>query len=393
MSAHAHLTRRHRSRRALVAALVALPLVAVPVAAPAIAVATTVDARGYGLIDSPWGGGYGGFGNVFGERGGFGGQSWSVDPSQLAPATGTTRTSQDATRASNAESTGVVLIDTTLDYGQGEAAGSGLVLTSDGTVVTNHHVVKGATSITVTVPSTGKKYAATVVGYNASRDVAVLKLEGASGLATVPTDTTVAVGEPVTAVGNAEGGGVLTAADGKVLVRRTTIDVSDDNGGTEHLKGLIESSADVVSGDSGGALLDADGEAIGMNVAASSGTAQVTGYAIPISRVLRIADKIVGGHATASITIGSRAALGVELDTSGGAPYVAGVVSGGAADKAGIAAGDTITSVGGTAVDSYSALTKALSGYRAGQQVVVGWADASGAPHTATVTLGTAPVA
>ena len=244
----------------------------------------------------------------------------------------------------------------------------------------------------MTVPSTGKKYTATVVGYDSSRDVAVLKLQDASGLSTVATDRTVSVGEAVTAVGNAEGAGTLTAADGKVLVRRTTIDVSGDDGTTEHLTGLIENSSDVVSGDSGGALLDADDEVVGMNVAASTGTTQVTGYAIPIARVLRIADKILAGHATAKITIGAKAALGVELDSTSSTPYVAGVVSGGAAAKAGIVQGDTITSVAGTSVSSYSELTTALAGYQPGQQVKVGWTDAEGTAHSATVTLGTAAV-
>ena len=253
-------------------------------------------------------------------------------------------------------------------------------------------VVFDESLLTVTVPSTGKKYQATVVGYSSTRDVAVLRLQGASGLSTVTPDRTVSVGEAVTAVGNAEGAGTLTAADGTVLVRRTSINVSADDGTTEHLTGLIENSSDVVSGDSGGALFDAQDEVVGMNVAASSGTAQVTGYAIPITRVLRIADKIVAGTVTKSLTIGSRAALGVEIDSSSSTPSVAGVVSGGAADKAGLTVGDTITSIGGTAVSTYSGLTQALAAYRPGEQVKLGWTDAGGAPHSATVALGTAPI-
>lgn len=421
MSRQPSSARRTRSRRSIAAAVVALPLLAIP-AAPAVAAASTMDARGYYASGSPWGDGFGtafgdygsglsGFGDSFGgygqsygggygqsyggeyggEYGGtYGGQGGATDPSQ---STQTTQTTQDATTATSAQSSGVVLIDTAVDYDEGEAAGTGMVLTSDGTVVTNHHVVAGATSITVTVPSTGEKYAAKVVGYDASRDVAVLKLQGASDLSTVTTDSNVSVGEAVSAVGNAEGGGTLTAADGTVLTRRTTIDVSGDDGTTEHLTGLIENSSDVVPGDSGGALLDADNEVVGMSVAASTGGSQVTGYAIPITRVLKIADKIVAGQASKTITIGSRAALGVELDSSSGTPSVAGVISGGPADTAGIAEGDTITSVGGTSVSSYSALTKALTAYQPGDQVKVGWTDADGAAHSATVTLGTAPIA
>lgn len=376
-------TRSPRTRRAIAAAVLALPLVTVPVAAPAIASVTTVDARGYLPAGFGWGpGSYGDYGYWGSYGGGYGG---GYGQTQNAA-------TQDATAATAQESTGVVLIDTVLDYGEGEAAGTGLVVGSDGTVVTNHHVVADATSITVTVPSTGQKYTASVVGYDATHDVAVLKLAGASGLSTVTTDPSVSVGEAVAAVGNAEGAGTLTSASGDVLVRRTTIDVSGDDGSTEHLKGVIEDDADVVSGDSGGALLDGSGDVVGMNVAASSGTSQVTGYAIPIARVLRIEHKILAGDASSTITIGSRAALGVEIDSGTSAAYVAGVESGGAAAAAGISAGDTITSLDHTTVSGYDDLTTLLKRFQPGDRVEIGWTDAAGASHTATVTLGTGPV-
>jgi S1-C subfamily serine protease len=379
MSAHSRPDRRaRRPRRALTAALLALPLVTVPAAAPAVASIAAVDA--HGLAGFPAFGG--GFGGDFG--GGFGGFD-------TQPQTATQSVAQDATAATARESSGVVLIDTVLGYGQGEAAGTGLVLSPDGTVVTNHHVVAGATAITVTVPGTGRQYAARVVGYDTTHDVAVLELSGASGLSTVTTDPTVGVGEAVTAVGNAEGAGTLTAADGAVVVPRTTIDVSDDDGGTEHLTGLIEDSADVVSGDSGGALLDSADEVVGMNVAASTGGSQVTGYAIPITQVQHIAAQILAGQASSTVTVGSRAALGVELAGSG-SPYVVGVVPGGAADDAGLTAGDTITALDGTSVSSYAALTSVLQRLHPGERVAMAWTDAAGSTHSATVTLGTGPV-
>jgi len=359
------------------------------VAVPAVAAASVVDAQAY--FGGGWGGGYGTYGSYGGGYGSYGsygggyGSGYGESQTQTAA-------SQDATAATSAESAGVVLIDTVLDYGQGEAAGTGLVIGSDGTIVTNHHVVADATSISVTVPSTGKKYTASVVGYDTTHDVAVLKLAGASGLSTVATDRSATVGEAVTAVGNAEGGGTLTAANGKVVVRRTTIDVSDDDGGTEHLKGLIENDADVVSGDSGGALESSNGEVIGMNVAASSGSSQVTGYAIPVARVLRIATKIEDGRASKTITIGSKAALGVEISSQASTPYVVGVVSGGPADEAGITAGDTITAVAGAKVGSYTALTSRVATLKPGERVSVAWTDQSGSNHTGMVTLGTAPV-
>jgi len=408
MPRSSRVSRSRRSRRALAAAALTLPLITVPIAAPAVAAVSVVDAHGYfgggpgGWATAGYGGyGYGGYegygfgGGSYGGSGGYGSYGGSYGGGYGYDG-GTSQTqntaTQDATSATSEESKGVVLIDTVLDYGQGEAAGTGLVIGSDGTVVTNHHVVADATSITVTVPSTGKKYTATVVGYDATHDVAVLKLADATGLSTVTTDRSVSVGEAVTAVGNAEGGGALTAADGTVTVRRKTIDVSDDDGGTEHLKGLIEDNADVVSGDSGGALLSGADQVVGMNVAASSGSSQVTGYAIPVARVLRIAGKIEAGQASKTITIGSKAALGVEVSSQSSAPYIVGVVSGGPADKAGIAAGDTITSVAGAKVGSYTALTSRVATLEPGQRVAVTWTDQSGASHTGTVTLGTAPV-
>ncbi|WP_323792130.1 S1C family serine protease [Nocardioides sp.] len=224
----------------------------------------------------------------------------------------------DTVDATAEESAGLALISSTIDYGDGEAAGSGLVLSSDGLVVTNHHVVADATSLEVTLAGAteaGETYEATYVGGDATRDIAVLRLVGASGLTPVSLDDDgVSAGETVTAVGDAGGdGGSLTAAEGTVTDVSTGIDVSNDDGTTSRLRALIEVDADIVPGDSGGALLDADGEVVGMNVAASSGGRNIIGYAIPVSRVLRIADAIVDGDqgaANSDITLGYDAFLG-----------------------------------------------------------------------------------
>ena len=128
-----------------------------------------------------------------------------------------------------------------------------------------------------------------------------------------------------------------------------------------------------------------------MNVAASSGSANITGYVIPIKRVLRIAAHVIAGEETASITLGYHAFLGVSLAGAGTA--LAGVVAGGAAADAGLGAGDTITSLGGTSVMTYVQLQKAVAAHDPGDQVRVTWTDASGSSHSATVTLGRAPVA
>ncbi|MFT4009113.1 MAG: trypsin-like peptidase domain-containing protein [Nocardioidaceae bacterium] len=289
----------------------------------------------------------------------------------------------DVPDATDEQETGMVEISSTL--ANGTAAGTGMVLTSDGTVVTNHHVVAGAMSIKVTVVSTGKTYTADYVGGDSTADVAVLELEDASGLDTVDiADDAAATGDSVTAVGDAGGdGGSLSAAAGTVTALHQSITVSDDDGGSNNLTNLIEVDADVIPGDSGGALLDADNEVVGMNVAASSGTADITGYAIPIKTALSVAEQISSGSDGTSGTSGY---LGVELGDS--SATIAGVVSGTAADEAGLAAGDTITSVDGQQISTGEELRAAIAAHAGGDQVKLTWVDASGQQHSATVTLG-----
>jgi S1-C subfamily serine protease len=295
--------------------------------------------------------------------------------------------------ANSQQLTGLVRIVSTVDFGAGKAMGTGMVLTADGEVVTNHHVVAGATSIRVTVASTGESYTATVVGTDAKDDVAVLQLDNASGLTTAPLAHNAAqVGDAVTAVGDADGLRRLSAASGDVTALRQAIATrSDATTAGERLKGMIEINADVISGDSGGATLNANGRVVGMTTAASSGTSDVTGYAIPIAKVVRIADAIETGTETTRIDIGYPAFLGVEL--SGQSTRVAGIVAGSAAADAGIVRGDAVTAVDGAAVRSGKQLRADVAAHKPGDTVSVTWADASGATHTATVKLGSGPVA
>lgn len=310
-----------------------------------------------------------------------------------------TGTETAATAATAAQKKGVVTINTVLGYDQSsQAAGTGMVLTSDGTVLTNNHVIQGATSIVVTDETTGKEYTAKVVGSDATNDVAVLKLEGASGLSTVKLDDDgePSTGDTVTDVGNAEGTGNLVAAVGSVTATDQDIQVQSESGtGTESLTGLIEVAADIVSGDSGGPVLDSEGEVVGMATAASSGSTAVTGYAIPITTAKSIADKILAGESSSTITIGLPAFLGVEVSgtaTTGGVA-VAGTVAGSGAANAGLTVGDTITSIDGTAVASSDALTAAVRAHSVGDKVTVGYTDSAGAAKTVTVTLTAGPAA
>jgi S1-C subfamily serine protease len=297
--------------------------------------------------------------------------------------------------ASAEQSVGVVDINTNLKYQGARAAGTGMILTSDGEILTNNHVIEGATKIKVTVVSTGKKYVANVVGTDKVDDVAVLQLVGASGLHTVTFDTgTVQVGDAVTAVGNAMGaGGVPSAAEGSVTGLNRSITTQSEGGvDGERLTGLIEVNAMVVAGDSGGPLLDADGQVIGMDTAASSSPMESTGFAIPISKALGIAHQIEAGDEGGNISLGVPAFLGVSFSDfafgqGGPGAVVAQVLRNTPAARAGIVMGDTITSVDGTTVTSGEQLRTVLSHYEPGQSVTVTWTDTQGGSHTETVKL------
>jgi S1-C subfamily serine protease len=307
-------------------------------------------------------------------------------------------------KTSSSRNAGIVVVQTGLGYEDGEAAGTGMVLTSSGEVLTNNHVIAGATTIRVVVPGTGRTYAASVVGYDVSDDVAVLQLQRASGLATVRIgdSSTLSVGQAVLAVGNAGGTGSLTSAMGTVTGLGRTITASTENGRAEQLTGLLETNAAVQPGDSGGPLLDSSGRVVGMDTAASrngggegfSSYASSTSdaYAIPIDRALSIARQIEAGDSSATVHVGGTAFLGVSVASEpGSGAAVEGVVSGSAAEHAGLASDDTITAIDGQTINSAEAVASALEQKRPGDTVSLRWADGYGTHHTANVTLASGP--
>jgi S1-C subfamily serine protease len=301
---------------------------------------------------------------------------------------------------------GVVVIDTNLAYQGASAAGTGIVLTSSGKVLTNNHVINGATTIKAVLPGTGHSYTARVVGYDKTADVAVLQLEHASSLKTlsVGDSSSLTVGSLVTAYGNAGGTGSFTSATGRVTGLGKTITASDDQGSSEQLTGLIETNAGVVPGDSGGPLLDSAGRVVGMDTAASSGAgyqsiSSTDAYAIPIARALTIAQQIEAGHASATVHIGGTAFLGVEVesvDSGYGSPttsgaLVAGVVSGGPAASAGLTAGDVITAIDGRTIASPATVSALIVTMKPGTKITVTYTDQAGGRHAVRVTLGSGP--
>jgi S1-C subfamily serine protease len=302
----------------------------------------------------------------------------------------------------------VVDINTELGYQDGAAAGTGMVLTPNGTILTNNHVIDGATSISVTVVSTGKTYKADVVGDDKTQDVAVIQMENASGLTPISLDQSshVTRGASVVAIGNAGGaGGTPSAVSGTVTDLDQSITASDENGAnSEMLVGLIQTNAPIQPGDSGGPLVDTKGQVIGMDTAASSSnTGQASeGFAIPIGTARGIAATIEKGQATAKIHIGQTGFLGVEVQAaqgtglpgsigSGNGASVETVLPGSPALQAGLVAGDVITAVDNTPITSANDLTTALSGDHPGDQIHLTWMAPSGQSHTAAVTLAVGP--
>ena len=301
------------------------------------------------------------------------------------------------------------VVDIVSTVNNGEAAGTGIVLTSSGEVLTNNHVIDGATSISVTDVGNGQTYQASVTGYDASHDIAVLKLKGASGLTTasVGDSSQVSVGSKVVAVGNAGGrGGPPSVAEGQVTGLNKQITATDQGSGTsETLTGVIRTNANIQPGDSGGPLLNTSGHVIGMDTAASSAqtdsatgeSAPIQAFAIPINQAVATAHQIEAGTASDTVHIGATAFLGVAVSSQGGlsdnGAVIAGAVQGGAAAGAGIIAGDVITSVGGQAVTSANGLRDTLTAHHPGDTVKVTWQDRQGQTQSANVVLGSGPAA
>ncbi len=303
---------------------------------------------------------------------------------------------------------GIVDVYTNLGYQQAAAAGTGIVLTSSGEILTNNHVIRGATAIRVTDLDNGHSYKASIVGYTVNHDIAVLQLANASGLATAPLghSANARVGQAVTTLGNAGGvGGAPSTATGKIVGLGRSITARDDSGDSETLSGLIETNAGLQPGDSGGPMVNGSGKVIGIDTAASSSfsfqSAVSRGFAIPIDRATALAAQIVAGKASTSVHIGPTAFLGVQLQSSNPSfdeqqtttfgLVVGEVVPGSPVDKAGIVSGDIVTTFNGKKVSSPASLTAIVVTKSPGETVQVRWTDQYGQAHTATLKLASGP--
>jgi S1-C subfamily serine protease len=300
-----------------------------------------------------------------------------------------------------------------------EAAGTGMILTPQGEVLTNNHVVSGASSVTATLFGQTKSLPAHVIGTDPSRDLALVQIDNASNLPTVTLGDSgqTQVGDDVLAIGNAlalSGGPSVT--QGIVSAENRSLSTQDDSGKTENLSGLLQTDAAINPGNSGGPLVNAQAQVIGINtaVAASSqGNAptQNIGFAIAIDSVkpqlASLRQGGTGGPGTTSPTptpAANTAYMGVTVQsvspslqqqdhlTPAAGALVSSVQAGSPADQAGLKTNDVVVSLNGTPISTATALTAALHPLKPGDVVKVGIYRGS-AQQTVSVTLGTNPAA
>ena len=367
------------------------------------------------------------------------------------PSTASPSTSAGEQAIVNKIEPGLVIINTTLQYNSEQAGGTGMVINPDGLVLTNNHVIEDSTSITATDVANGHSYQAKVVGYDVTGDIALIKLQGASGLRTVPlgNSSDIKTGDSVVAMGNANGQDAIVPATGQVTALNQTITAGDPGGSItqETLHGMIQTNADIISGDSGGAVANSAGQVIGMVTAGNDGGFSVqqqssVGYAIPINTGLAVARQIAQGQASSTVSIGYPPFLGVYIGQGansspqaqaqqlnsgfGGNGFggyggfggngsqgcytsnrdlsvpasianvssgtlIFGTICGGPAQAAGMTGGSVITAVNGQAIGSPESLTGVVSKYHPGDTIAVTWVSPSGQRSTSTIKLTVGP--
>ena len=328
----------------------------------------------------------------------------SSQPATTQPESPLTQASPSPNSSSNGSVNAVAakvipaIVDINTILGNGQAAGTGMIISSTGEILTNNHVVTGSTSITVTVQGQSQSYSAHVVGVNVSQDVAVIQIDqSVSDLPTVTfaASSSVQVGDLVVAIGNALGqGGTPRVAQGHVTALDQTITAGTGQNDAETLSGMVQSDAVIYEGDSGGALVNSSGEVIGMITAGQAqgfrSAASDVGYAVSADNAVAQANRIRARVAASDLTYGQVGYLGVSVAAQPGVSgaLIVGVQSGSPAAAAGITAGSVITKVGGTSISSAAALGAAIKSHTPGQRVSISWKTQAGDSRTATVMLG-----
>jgi S1-C subfamily serine protease len=336
-------------------------------------------------------------------------------PQTVPPQIGTTAPSQsnqpfDPQAIASKVSPAIVDINTEIAQltQTAQAAGTGMILTSSGEVLTNNHVVEGSTSIKVTIQGRSNTYTATVVGVDPTADVALIQIQGVSGLPTVTlaNSSTLTVGQQVVAMGNALGqGGAPAVTNGSITALDQSI-TAGSGGGTaaEQLTGLIQSDAPISPGDSGGPLVNSGSQVVGMTTAGETQgfrqTTSTVGYAIPSNTAVDVVNQIRSGNASSTIIIGLPGYLGVgvrdirasdSVNVNAGA-FVTGVASGSPAERIGLGQGAVITKINSTSIGTSADLGPAIQSHKPGDRIQVTWVDQSGT-HSSSATLISGPAA
>ena len=302
---------------------------------------------------------------------------------------------------------GLVDINTTLSYQGAVGAGTGILLSPDGEVLTNNHVIEGATEITAVSLANSRTYPVDVIGFDRASDIALVRLRGATGLPTaiLGTSSTLAVGDPIAAIGNSNGSSAPPSyAPGTVTEIGASVRASDESGGgARELYDLIRVAAEIRPGDSGGPLVNSAGQVVGVNVAATltyrmGGVTGGEGFAIPIDRALAIANQIRSGVVSDSIHLGDTAFIGVGIADSSpmsrgpAGAVVRQVLPGTPAGQIGLFSGDVITAVDGIPINSAEDLSNVMDQRRPGDIIMLTWIDRAGIPRSAPLVLAKGPV-
>jgi S1-C subfamily serine protease len=299
---------------------------------------------------------------------------------------------RDASSAAAQVGPQIVDIDAKLGFQSAVGAGTGIVI-DPSVILTNNHVVAGATDLTARSIANGQTYPANVIGFDRQHDIAVLQLAGGGlPVANIGNSDGLSVGQPVVSLGNAGGaGGAPSVEEGRIAALNQTVSANDAlTGSTETLVGLIQVDANIRPGDSGGPTVNSANQVIGMNTAATQNfhLGRGQGFAIPINEAMAIAGQIRSGASSPTVHIGPTAFLGVGVnDASGGAgAIVRQVIPTGPAAAAGLAPGDVVNSINGQPVNSATALTNILDQHHPGDHVSVGLQG-----RTIDVALGDGP--
>lgn len=285
------------------------------------------------------------------------------------------------------------MVDQSTDEYTESSLGSGIIISSDGYILTNYHVIEGADRLQVT--ATGGEYEAQVVGSDPSSDLAVLKID-ASDLTAVEIGSSadLTVGEWVMALGSPYGLEQSVSTGIVSATSRTTSALNSDSSSAVYTN-MIQTDAAINPGNSGGALVDSDGKLIGVNtlIASSSGSSSGVGFAIPVDYAMDIAQQIIDGkqptHAQLGVsatTVTSQLAQFYGLDADSGA-YVSNVTAGSGAAQAGIQQGDIITKLDDADITSSSDLVLEVRSHNIGDIVSVTYVR-DGQENTVDVTLG-----